>query len=103
MRLLLCLAEHAGEAVSIDDLLNQVWSGVIVAPPSTRRRLQAAHLHRDSAATRISDGGDGQSLGGSVRRPNGRTDERTDGLFAGNGQRTSDPGDRRSTFVNNAG
>jgi DNA-binding winged helix-turn-helix (wHTH) protein len=51
MRLLLCLAEHAGEVVSIDDLLNQVWSGVIVAPPSTRRRLQAAHLHRDSAAT----------------------------------------------------
>src|SRR2546425_1035667 len=34
MRLLLCLAEHAGEVVSIDDLLNQVWSGVIVAPDS---------------------------------------------------------------------
>src|SRR5712664_363586 len=34
MRLLLCLAEHAGEVVSIDDLLNQVWSGVVVAPDS---------------------------------------------------------------------
>jgi len=34
MRLLLCLAEHAGEVVSIDDLLNQVWSDVIVAPDS---------------------------------------------------------------------
>ena len=34
MRLLLCLAEHAGEVVSIDDLLNQVWSGVIVSPDS---------------------------------------------------------------------
>jgi TolB-like protein/DNA-binding winged helix-turn-helix (wHTH) protein len=34
MRLLLCLAEHAGEVVSIDDLLNQVWSGVTVAPDS---------------------------------------------------------------------
>ncbi|HWZ32193.1 MAG TPA: winged helix-turn-helix domain-containing protein [Bryobacteraceae bacterium] len=34
MRLLLCLAEHAGEVVSIDDLLNHVWSGVIVAPDS---------------------------------------------------------------------
>ena len=34
MRLLLCLAEHAGEVVSIDDLLNQAWSGVIVAPGS---------------------------------------------------------------------
>jgi len=34
MRLLLCLAEHAGEIVSIDELLNQVWADVIVAPDS---------------------------------------------------------------------
>ncbi|WP_353068850.1 winged helix-turn-helix domain-containing protein [Tunturibacter empetritectus] len=34
MRLLVCLAEHAGEVVSIDDLLSQVWSGVIVSPDS---------------------------------------------------------------------
>jgi len=34
MRLLLCLAEHAGEVVSIDDLLDQVWSDVTVAPDS---------------------------------------------------------------------
>jgi transcriptional activator of cad operon len=34
MRLLLCLAEHAGQVVSIDDLLTQVWSDVIVAPDS---------------------------------------------------------------------
>jgi len=34
MRLLLCLAEHAGEVVSIEDLLNQVWSGVVVSPDS---------------------------------------------------------------------
>jgi len=34
MRLLLCLAEHAGEVVSIDDLLDQVWSDVVVAPDS---------------------------------------------------------------------
>jgi transcriptional activator of cad operon len=34
MRLLLCLAEHAGQVVSIDDLLNEVWSGVIVSPDS---------------------------------------------------------------------
>lgn len=34
MRLLLCLAEHPGEVVSIDDLLNQVWPGVIVTPDS---------------------------------------------------------------------
>src|SRR3979411_2712423 len=32
MQLLLCLADHAGEVVSIDDLLNHVWSGVIVHP-----------------------------------------------------------------------
>ncbi len=34
LRLLLCLAEHAGEVVSIDDLLNQVWSDVTVSPDS---------------------------------------------------------------------
>jgi len=34
MRLLLCLARHAGEVVSIDDLLSQVWSEVIVTPDS---------------------------------------------------------------------
>jgi transcriptional activator of cad operon len=34
MRLLLCLAEHAGQVVSIDDLLEQVWTGVIVTPDS---------------------------------------------------------------------
>lgn len=34
MRLLLCLAEHAGEVVSIDDLLDQVWSDVTVTPDS---------------------------------------------------------------------
>ncbi len=34
MRLLLCLAQRAGEVVSIDDLLSEVWSGVIVTPDS---------------------------------------------------------------------
>jgi transcriptional activator of cad operon len=34
MRLLLCLAERPGEVVSIDDLLSQVWSGVIVSSDS---------------------------------------------------------------------
>jgi len=34
MRLLLCLAEHTGDVVSIDDLLNQVWPDVTVAPDS---------------------------------------------------------------------
>jgi DNA-binding winged helix-turn-helix (wHTH) protein len=34
LRLLLCLAERAGEVVSIDELLNQVWSGIIVTPDS---------------------------------------------------------------------
>jgi TolB-like protein/DNA-binding winged helix-turn-helix (wHTH) protein len=34
MRLLLCLAENAGQVVSIDDLLDQVWSGVTVSPDS---------------------------------------------------------------------
>jgi transcriptional activator of cad operon len=34
MRLLLCLAEHVGKVVSINDLLDQVWSDVTVAPDS---------------------------------------------------------------------
>ncbi len=34
MRLLLCLAEHPGQVVSIDDLLSEVWPDVIVAPDS---------------------------------------------------------------------
>jgi transcriptional activator of cad operon len=34
MRLLLCLAEQPGEVVSIDTLLSQVWSGVVVTPDS---------------------------------------------------------------------
>jgi TolB-like protein len=34
MRVLLCLAEHSGEVVSIDDLLNQVWPEVTVTPDS---------------------------------------------------------------------
>jgi TolB-like protein/DNA-binding winged helix-turn-helix (wHTH) protein len=34
MRLLMCLAENAGEVVSMDDLLRQAWSGVIVTEDS---------------------------------------------------------------------
>ena len=34
MRVLAYLAEHAGEVVSIDDLLNGVWSGANVSPDS---------------------------------------------------------------------
>jgi transcriptional activator of cad operon len=34
MRLLLCLAEHAGKVVSIDDLITNVWAGVNVSEDS---------------------------------------------------------------------
>jgi transcriptional activator of cad operon len=34
LRLLLCLAQNAGEVLSIDELLKQVWPGVIVSPDS---------------------------------------------------------------------
>ncbi len=44
MRLLLCLAEHAGEVVSIDGLLDQVWPGVIVTPDSVYQAV--AQLRR---------------------------------------------------------
>ena len=39
MRLLLCLADHAGEVVSIDELLEQVWSGVIVTQDSVYQAI----------------------------------------------------------------
>ena len=34
MRLLVCLAARPGEVVSIDALLDEVWSGVVVTPDS---------------------------------------------------------------------
>lgn len=34
LRLLIDLAEHAGEVVSLDELLDRVWAGVIVTPDS---------------------------------------------------------------------
>ena len=34
MRLLICLANSAGEVVSVDHLLTEVWTGVIVGPAS---------------------------------------------------------------------
>lgn len=34
MRLLLCLAEHRGEVVSVEKLLDQVWPGIAVSPDS---------------------------------------------------------------------
>jgi transcriptional activator of cad operon len=41
MRLLLHLAAHAGEVVSIDDLLKHVWSGVIVTSDSVYQAVAA--------------------------------------------------------------
>jgi len=41
MRLLLCLAERAGQVVSIDDLLRLVWPGVIVTPDSVYQAVAA--------------------------------------------------------------
>jgi len=41
MRLLLCLAETPGEVVSIDALLTQVWSGVVVTPDSVYQAVAA--------------------------------------------------------------
>lgn len=41
MRLLVCLAEQAGNVVSIDDLLNRVWSGVNVSSDSVYQAVAA--------------------------------------------------------------
>jgi TolB-like protein/DNA-binding winged helix-turn-helix (wHTH) protein len=34
MQLLMCLAEHSGQVVSVEQLLDEVWAGVVVAPGS---------------------------------------------------------------------
>jgi transcriptional activator of cad operon len=34
MQLLLCLADHPGQILSVDDLLDRVWAGVVVTPDS---------------------------------------------------------------------
>src|SRR5882757_9316927 len=34
MRVLLCLAEHAGQVVSVDQILDAVWKDVVVTPDS---------------------------------------------------------------------
>lgn len=39
MRLLICLAERAGQVVSIDDLLEHAWAGVIVTPDSVYQAI----------------------------------------------------------------
>ena len=39
MRLLVCLAGHAGAVVSVEQLLDQVWKGVIVTPNSVYRAV----------------------------------------------------------------
>jgi TolB-like protein/DNA-binding winged helix-turn-helix (wHTH) protein len=41
LRLLLCLAQRAGEVVSIDELLEQAWAGVIVTPDSVYQTIAA--------------------------------------------------------------
>lgn len=39
MRLLLCLAEHAGQVVSAEQLLDEVWPGVVVSPDSVYQAI----------------------------------------------------------------
>ena len=34
MQLLVCLAQHAGQVASVEELLDQVWTGVVVTPDS---------------------------------------------------------------------
>lgn len=39
LRTLLCLAERAGQVVSIDELLDEVWTGVVVTPDSVYQAI----------------------------------------------------------------
>jgi transcriptional activator of cad operon len=41
MRLLMCLAQSSGQVVSIDELLDQVWTGVVVTPDSVYQAVTA--------------------------------------------------------------
>ncbi len=41
MQLLLCLAAHAGQVVSVEQLLDQVWAGVVVTPDSVYHAIAA--------------------------------------------------------------
>jgi TolB-like protein/DNA-binding winged helix-turn-helix (wHTH) protein/Tfp pilus assembly protein PilF len=41
MRLLVCLAEHAGQVVSVEQLLDQVWKDVVVSPDSVYQAIAA--------------------------------------------------------------
>jgi transcriptional activator of cad operon len=45
MRLLMYLAERPGEVVSIEELLDQVWAGVIVTPDSVYQGIAALRRH----------------------------------------------------------
>src|ERR1700685_2604896 len=41
MRLLVCLAEHAGDVVSVEQLLDEVWKDVVVNPDSVYQAIAA--------------------------------------------------------------
>jgi TolB-like protein/DNA-binding winged helix-turn-helix (wHTH) protein/Tfp pilus assembly protein PilF len=41
MQLLLCLADHAGQVISVEELLDQVWAGVVVTPDSVYHAVAA--------------------------------------------------------------
>src|SRR6516225_4469469 len=41
MQLLLCLAAHAGEVVSVEQLLDEVWKDVVVTPDSVYHAIAA--------------------------------------------------------------
>jgi TolB-like protein/DNA-binding winged helix-turn-helix (wHTH) protein/Tfp pilus assembly protein PilF len=41
MRVLVCLAEHAGQVVSVDQLLDAVWKDVVVTPDSVYQAIAA--------------------------------------------------------------
>src|ERR1700732_3935280 len=39
MRVLVCLAEHAGQVVTVDELLDTVWKDVVVTPDSVYQAM----------------------------------------------------------------
>jgi transcriptional activator of cad operon len=96
MRLLVCLAEHSGEVVSIETLLDIVWAGVNVSPDSVYQAIASLRrlLGDDpkqpmyiATVPRLGYQMVAEVTPWSDDRPGGPSVEETDGRVPGNGFR----------------
>jgi len=88
MRLLLCLAESAGKVVSIDELLREVWSGVIVTPDSVYQAVASLRRllgddHQDPLHALNTQAVDRLHHRGSIKREQAGDDDEVPRLMRG--------------------